>query len=101
MPLVVDLGCGGVIQDQGAIGVDRLPSEAVDVLADLADPLPFRDRVIDRIYAVHVLEHVPDMLDLLNVAGAPAGRDQPCQCQRRTGACDQATRRRIVEHTFE
>jgi SAM-dependent methyltransferase len=66
VPLAVDLGCGAVTQHGDAVGVDLIPSPPVDVLADLADPLPFRDRVIDRIYAVHVLEHVPDMLALLD-----------------------------------
>lgn len=34
VPRVVDLGCGAVTQDPDAVGVDRLPSPAADVLAD-------------------------------------------------------------------
>jgi SAM-dependent methyltransferase len=65
-PVAVDLGCGDVKQDPEAYGVDLVPSPVVDVVADLADGLPFRDSGVDRLYAVHIVEHIPDMLALLD-----------------------------------
>ena len=38
----------------------------VDVVADLRAGLPLADRSVDRIYAVHVLEHVLDLVPLMN-----------------------------------
>jgi predicted SAM-dependent methyltransferase len=44
----------------GFVNVDILPDEpGVDVVADIAEPLPFEDGAVDLIYASHVLEHFP------------------------------------------
>ncbi|NJC70779.1 methyltransferase domain-containing protein [Planosporangium thailandense] len=65
-PVVLDIGCGGVKQYPGNVGVDLLPASGVDVLADLAYGLPFADRSVDVIFAVHVLEHLIDFLALID-----------------------------------
>jgi SAM-dependent methyltransferase len=64
-PLVLDLGCGQTPQYPGNLGVDRRRTAAVAVQADLSSTLPFRDRCADRIFAVHVLEHLLDFLPLV------------------------------------
>lgn len=47
----------------GAIGIDRNPASRADVICDLDRfPYPFRDGSFDLIRAVHVIEHVADVL---------------------------------------
>lgn len=65
-PTALDLGCGSTPQYPTNIGVDRRRTDPVDVRADLTGGLPFRDRTVERIYAVHVLEHLADYLPLLD-----------------------------------
>lgn len=65
-PAILDLGCGDTKQYRHNIGVDIRPAEGVDVVADLAEPLPFPDDSVDRIFAVHVLEHLLDFLPLVD-----------------------------------
>ena len=65
-PVVLDRGCGGTKQYPTNIGADRRRTPAVAVQADLAAPLPFRDAVADRIFLVHVLEHLLDYLPLVD-----------------------------------
>jgi predicted SAM-dependent methyltransferase len=57
--LRLNLGSGQVALE-GFTNVDALPDAPnVDVVADLAKPLPFPDGGADMIYAAHVLEHFP------------------------------------------
>jgi SAM-dependent methyltransferase len=62
----LDIGSGGTKQKATSAGVDRYPAPGVDVLADLRRGLPFADGSVDRVYAVHVLEHVIDLVPLMN-----------------------------------
>ncbi|MFY1632042.1 methyltransferase domain-containing protein [Solwaraspora sp. WMMB335] len=64
-PVILDIGCGDCPQYPGNIGLDQRPGKAVAVLADLRDGLPLRDDSADQIFAVHVLEHLPDYLHLV------------------------------------
>lgn len=57
----VDLGCGGN-KTEGSIGVDRSVIAGVDVVG-LLNAIPLRDTIADVVYASHVLEHVPSMID--------------------------------------
>lgn len=58
----LDLGCG-LKKAPGSIGVDaNRDATAADVLADLNRPLPFRDGSFDEISAVHVIEHLEDIV---------------------------------------
>ena len=63
---VLDIGCGATKQKPYASGLDRFPAPGVDVRADLRRGLPLADRSLDRIYAVHVLEHVLDLVALMD-----------------------------------
>jgi SAM-dependent methyltransferase len=59
---VLDVGCG-VNKRPGAIGIDRNPASRADVLAELdRPPYPFRDSSFDQVHAVHVIEHVSDVI---------------------------------------
>ena len=58
----LDVGCG-INKLAGAIGIDRNPASRADVLCDLDRiPYPFRDSSFDRLQAVHVIEHVADVI---------------------------------------
>jgi SAM-dependent methyltransferase len=47
----------------GAIGIDRIAGTAADVLWDLdRTPYPFRAASFDEVRAVHVIEHVADVI---------------------------------------
>jgi SAM-dependent methyltransferase len=59
---VLDVGCGAHKQVADAVGVDREPGPGVDVVADLQHGLPFEDDSADHAFAVHVLEHLDDLL---------------------------------------
>jgi SAM-dependent methyltransferase len=59
---ILDVGCG-INKYPGAIGVDRNPRSRADVLCDLDRfPYPFRDSSFDSVRAVHVIEHVADVV---------------------------------------
>jgi SAM-dependent methyltransferase len=60
--IVLDVGCG-VRKQPGAIGIDRNPASKPDVLVDLDKfPYPFADNSFDRITAIHVIEHLSDVI---------------------------------------
>lgn len=62
---ILDVGCG-VNKYPGAIGVDRNPRSRADVLCDLDHlPYPFADASFDQIRAIHVVEHVSDVIGTL------------------------------------
>ena len=59
MALKVNLGSGDRPLP-GFINVDVLPTaKGVDVVADISDELPFEDRSVSLVYAIHLLEHFP------------------------------------------
>ncbi|MBV9155942.1 MAG: methyltransferase domain-containing protein [Acidobacteriaceae bacterium] len=59
---VLDVGCG-VNKYPGSIGLDRNPNTRADVIADIDQiPLPFRSSSFRQIRAVHVIEHVSDVI---------------------------------------
>ena len=61
-PRTLDVGCG-INKYPGAIGIDRNPDCRPDVLCDLDHiPLPFADGSFDHLRAIHVIEHVTDVI---------------------------------------
>lgn len=74
---MLDVGCG-INKYPGAIGLDRNPRTAADVVADLNRfPFPFADTSFREIRAIHVIEHVADVIGFMEEVHrllAPAGR---------------------------
>jgi SAM-dependent methyltransferase len=59
---ILDVGCG-INKYPGAIGIDRNPRTRADVLCDLDRfPYPLRDNSFQSLRAVHVIEHVSDVI---------------------------------------
>ena len=65
-PVILDIGCGDTKQYPDNLGVDMRDAEGVDVVADLAQGIPFPDGSADRVFAVHILEHLVDFLPLVD-----------------------------------
>ncbi len=62
---VLDLGCG-TAKESCSIGVDRVPLEGVDVVADLGKfPYPFADNTFDVLYLKDIIEHLPDTMAVM------------------------------------
>jgi len=62
LPRILDLGCGPN-KYPGAIGADKIPNTAADVLCHFDQGgLPFADNAFDEVRAVHVIEHVADVV---------------------------------------
>lgn len=64
-PAVLELGCGSRRRVPGAIGIDVIDDDCVDVVGDVYEVLGrIPDGTVDKVYSHHFLEHVSD-LDLL------------------------------------
>ena len=62
---VLDLGCGNRKRN-GAIGIDINPATSADVVYDLNTfPYPFADSFFDEIYADNILEHLDDVIKVM------------------------------------
>ncbi len=61
-PRILDVGCG-IRKYPGSIGLDNNPNTAADVIADLdRHPYPFADSTFDEVRAIHVIEHVDNVI---------------------------------------
>jgi len=73
----LDVGCG-INKYPGAIGIDRNPRSRADVLCDLDRfPYPFRDSSFQSLRAIHVIEHLSDVIRAMEEfhrVVAPGGR---------------------------
>lgn len=59
---ILDVGCG-INKYPGAIGIDRLPGTAADIVWDLDQfPWPVEDCSFDEVRLIHVIEHVGDVM---------------------------------------
>lgn len=74
---VLDVGCG-INKYPGAIGIDRNFNSRADVIADIDRvPFPFRGDAFREIRAIHVIEHVEDVIRTIEEfhrLAAPGGR---------------------------
>lgn len=58
----LDVGCG-INKLPGSIGIDRNLNTKADAIVDLDRfPYPFRDSAFDALQAIHVIEHVSDVV---------------------------------------
>lgn len=63
----LDLGCGTRRRGEGFLGVDRVKTDAVDVVWDLETyPWPWEDNSVDDVICMHFLEHVKDLMPFMN-----------------------------------
>jgi SAM-dependent methyltransferase len=60
----LDLGCGNKRRD-GFFGVDRYRCDAVDLLCDITQPLPFKTGSVTAVYLDNLIEHILDIPRLL------------------------------------
>ncbi len=61
-PKTLDVGCG-IRKYPGSIGIDVNPASAADVICDLDRfPYPFASRTFDELRAIHVIEHLTDVI---------------------------------------
>ncbi|MDQ6758597.1 MAG: methyltransferase domain-containing protein [Acidobacteriota bacterium] len=61
-PLILDVGCG-IKKYPGSIGIDRNSATQADVICDLDSfPYPFRSGSFHSVRAIHVIEHVSDVI---------------------------------------
>ena len=59
----LNLGCGDKRGPEGFTNVDKVKTEACDVVVDLFEfPWPFEDNSVDEVHAIHFFEHVPAKL---------------------------------------
>src|SRR5580692_10566989 len=59
---MLDIGCGRN-KLPGAVGLDVVPLDTVDVVHDLnVFPYPFADNTFDTIRAIHVIEHMKSVV---------------------------------------
>ena len=60
--MTLDVGCG-IRKYPGSIGIDLNPATAADLICDLDRfPYPFADRTFDHLRAIHVIEHLTDVI---------------------------------------
>ncbi len=61
----LDLGCG-MLKKEGTIGIDFNPDTQADVVHDLTRfPYPFEDNYFEEIYCRHILEHLPNLVKVM------------------------------------
>ena len=61
---ILDIGCGRK-KLSGAIGLDYVARPGVDVVSDLNKRLPFPDEEFEIVHSNQVLEHIPNMIGLM------------------------------------
>ena len=59
--IFLDVGCGKRKQSN-ALGLDIAKLDGVNIVCNLEDGLPFKDNSIDRIYTSHFLEHIKNLV---------------------------------------
>ena len=59
------MGCGTDIR-LDFINLDKYPHPGVNVLHDIAYPLPFTNQTFQEVHANHVLEHLTEIIPIMN-----------------------------------
>jgi SAM-dependent methyltransferase len=103
---IADVGCGPTKQVPTAVGIDVAPAPGVDVVADVQRGLPFPDASFDHVFAVHVLEHLDDLLvalrELHRVLRPGGTLHVLCPHWRHVNAVADPTHRRLMDvQTFK
>ncbi|MBK5225499.1 MAG: methyltransferase domain-containing protein [Thermoleophilia bacterium] len=63
----LELGCGSRKRDPGAIGIDALDYNCVDLVGDVFEVLnKFSDDSVDAVHSSHFFEHLPEPAPLMN-----------------------------------
>ena len=61
--VVLDIGCGTRKAEPGAVGMDKSPGPATDIVWDLDNyPWPLESNRFERIHLSHIIEHVRDVM---------------------------------------
>lgn len=64
---ILDVGCGKKKIEPSAVGIDKIPGEAVDIVWDLdRTPWPVTESSFDVIYVSHIIEHVANVMDFMS-----------------------------------
>lgn len=64
---ILNLGCGFCNREPGEFGVDNDPKCKPDLLWDLNEtPWPLPGNSFDEIRAIHLLEHIPNIIGVMN-----------------------------------
>lgn len=62
---ILDVGCG-TAKIKGAIGIDRIKLDGVDIVHDLNKfPWLFKDKTFDEIYMNDIIEHLDDTIKVM------------------------------------
>jgi len=61
----INLG-GGNTKKKGFINIDVINFENVDIVHDITKGIPLEDSSVEEIYSSHFVEHVPDLISLMN-----------------------------------
>jgi hypothetical protein len=62
-PETLDIGCGTRKQEAGAVGIDRSPNSAADIVWDLdRHPWPLGSDRFSRVFMSHIIEHFEDAM---------------------------------------
>ena len=69
MKKVLDIGSGKIYykpkEDEEVIHIDRVKLEHVETIANIEISLPFKDNTFDKLIINHVLEHVNNMINIM------------------------------------
>lgn len=65
-PLKINLACGQIRQE-GFIGIDKIKTDAVDIVHDLETyPWPFEDNSVDEVICSHYVEHTSNLIEFMD-----------------------------------
>lgn len=61
---ILDIGCGES-KTEGSLGMDIIKESSANIIADINKPLPFKDNTFDKIVMNHLLEHVDNVIKVM------------------------------------